>query len=60
MRVTTKGRVTIPQEIRNRLGLLPHNWPETTRAFARPACTRVKAPGGVWFWKPSAGAPIPG
>ncbi|MGH9631859.1 MAG: AbrB/MazE/SpoVT family DNA-binding domain-containing protein [Bryobacteraceae bacterium] len=24
MRVTTKGQVTIPQEIRNRLGLLPH------------------------------------
>lgn len=24
MRVTTKGQVTIPQEIRNRLGLLPY------------------------------------
>lgn len=24
MRVTTKGQVTIPQEIRDRLGLLPH------------------------------------
>jgi AbrB family looped-hinge helix DNA binding protein len=24
MRVTSKGQVTIPQEIRNRLGLLPH------------------------------------
>lgn len=24
MHVTTKGQVTIPQEIRNRLGLLPH------------------------------------
>jgi len=24
MRVTSKGRVTIPQEIRNRLGLLPN------------------------------------
>ena len=24
MRITTKGQVTIPQEIRNRLGLLPH------------------------------------
>jgi AbrB family looped-hinge helix DNA binding protein len=24
MQVTTKGQVTIPQEIRNRLGLLPH------------------------------------
>ena len=24
MRVSTKGQVTIPQEIRNRLGLLPY------------------------------------
>jgi AbrB family looped-hinge helix DNA binding protein len=24
MRVTSKGQVTIPQEIRNRLGILPH------------------------------------
>ena len=24
MRLTTKGQVTIPQEIRERLGLLPH------------------------------------
>jgi len=24
MQVTSKGQVTIPQEIRNRLGLLPH------------------------------------
>jgi bifunctional DNA-binding transcriptional regulator/antitoxin component of YhaV-PrlF toxin-antitoxin module len=24
MQVTTKGQFTIPQEIRNRLGLLPH------------------------------------
>ena len=24
MKVTSKGQVTIPQEIRNRLGLLPH------------------------------------
>ena len=24
MQITKKGRVTIPQEIRNRLGLLPH------------------------------------
>lgn len=24
MRITSKGQVTIPQEIRNRLGLLPH------------------------------------
>lgn len=24
MHITTKGQVTIPQEIRNRLGLLPH------------------------------------
>jgi AbrB family looped-hinge helix DNA binding protein len=25
MRVTTKGQVTIPQEIRERLGILPHS-----------------------------------
>jgi AbrB family looped-hinge helix DNA binding protein len=24
MQITTKGQVTIPQEVRNRLGLLPH------------------------------------
>ena len=24
MRITRKGQVTIPQEVRNRLGLLPH------------------------------------
>jgi len=24
VRITTKGQVTFPQEIRNRLGLLPH------------------------------------
>jgi AbrB family looped-hinge helix DNA binding protein len=24
MRITTKGQVTIPQEVRDRLGLLPH------------------------------------
>jgi len=24
MQITTKGQVTIPQDIRNRLGLLPH------------------------------------
>jgi AbrB family looped-hinge helix DNA binding protein len=24
MRITSKGQVTIPQEVRNRLGLLPH------------------------------------
>ena len=29
MQITSKGQVTIPQEIRNRLGLLPH----TTVAF---------------------------
>ena len=25
MRVTTKGQVTIPQDIRERLGILPHS-----------------------------------
>jgi AbrB family looped-hinge helix DNA binding protein len=25
MRITTKGQVTIPQDIRERLGLLPHS-----------------------------------
>jgi AbrB family looped-hinge helix DNA binding protein len=25
MRITTKGQVTIPQELRERLGLLPHS-----------------------------------
>ena len=43
MRITQQSQVTIPQDIRNRLGLLPHtksrssNWPAITRAFARLA-----------------------
>lgn len=41
MRITTKGQVTIPQEIRERLGLLPHTEVELEvegdRAVLRPA-----------------------
>ncbi len=41
MRITSKGQVTIPQEIRERLGLLPHTEVEFAvergRAVLRPA-----------------------
>ena len=48
MRITTKGQVTIPQDIRERLGLLPHMEVEFTvdgdsvriRKAARPARAR--------------------
>jgi len=46
MQITTKGQVTIPQEIRNRLGLLPHTKVEFELAGD---CARIRkakpAPG---------------
>jgi AbrB family looped-hinge helix DNA binding protein len=51
MQVTTKGQVTIPQEIRNRLGLLPNTEVEFELAGDH-------APGDVWRWNSSAGPPI--
>jgi AbrB family looped-hinge helix DNA binding protein len=48
MRITSKGQVTIPQEIREKLGLLPHSEVEFTivgnsariRKKGRPTTTR--------------------
>jgi AbrB family looped-hinge helix DNA binding protein len=43
MQVTSKGQVTIPQEIRNRLGLLPHT--KVTFELARDYA-RIRKAGG--------------
>lgn len=45
MRVTSKGQVTIPQEIRERLGLLPDT--EVEFIAERNAVRIVKARGGA-------------
>lgn len=47
MHITSKGQVTIPQEIRNRLGLLPHTEVEFEFAgdHARIRKTRDKGEG---------------
>jgi len=47
MQVTSNGQVTIPQEIRNQLGLLPNtewssNWLATMPASAKPQIARRK------------------
>jgi len=45
MRITTKGQVTIPQDIREQLGLLPHSEVEFTiergHAVLRPVTGRA-------------------
>ena len=45
MRVTTKGQVTIPQAIRNKLGLLPDS--EVVFELDRDAVRIRKAPGAT-------------
>ena len=49
MQITSKGQVTIPQEIRNRLGLLPHTEVEfeLNGDHARLRKARHKAGKGV-------------
>lgn len=42
MQITTKGQVTIPQEIRNRLGLLPHTEVEFELAEDHARIRKVK------------------
>jgi AbrB family looped-hinge helix DNA binding protein len=44
MQVTSKGQVTIPQEIRNRLGLLPHTRVEFELAKDH---ARIRKAGGA-------------
>jgi bifunctional DNA-binding transcriptional regulator/antitoxin component of YhaV-PrlF toxin-antitoxin module len=55
MQITTKGQVTIPRQIRNRLSLLPHTKVEFAlggdhAAFARPGVRPAKASGDTWRW----------
>jgi hypothetical protein len=47
MQITSKGQVTIPLEVRNRLGLLPYTRlnsrsPEVTPGFANPGARTVQ------------------
>jgi len=50
MQITSKGQVTIPQEVRNRLGLLPHTEVEFEisgdHARIRKARHAIRAGGG--------------
>lgn len=47
MQITSKGQVTIPQEIRNRLGLLPHTKVEFELAGDHARLRKARqAPGG--------------
>ncbi len=65
MRITGKGQVTIPKEIRRfaadsvfcRIRELSSSWPVTTLAFARLDSSRMKAGGEAWLSKASA-APL--
>jgi AbrB family looped-hinge helix DNA binding protein len=64
MQITSKGQVTIPQEIRNRLGLLPHTKVEFElagdHARIRKARRRpVKASEDAWPWRSSASPQTP-
>jgi len=43
MQITTKGQVTIPQEIRKRLGLLPHTKVEFELAGDHARIRKAKA-----------------
>jgi AbrB family looped-hinge helix DNA binding protein len=44
MRVTSKGQVTIPQEIRNHLGLLPHTQVEFELAGDHARIRKTRRP----------------
>ncbi|MBZ5621328.1 MAG: AbrB/MazE/SpoVT family DNA-binding domain-containing protein [Acidobacteriia bacterium] len=47
MQITTKGQVTIPQEIRNRLGFLPHTKVEFEMAGDHARIRKARSqPGG--------------
>jgi AbrB family looped-hinge helix DNA binding protein len=51
MRITSKGQVTIPQEIRTRLGLLPHTKVEFELAGDHARIRKAR---------PTAGESVPG
>lgn len=44
MQITSKGQVTIPQEIRNRLGLLPHTQVEFELATDHARIRKARRP----------------
>jgi AbrB family looped-hinge helix DNA binding protein len=44
MQITTKGQVTIPQEIRNQLGLLPHTEVEFEMAGDHARIRKARRP----------------
>ena len=46
MQITSKGQVTIPQEIRNRLGLLPHTKVEFELAGDHACIRKARRPPG--------------
>jgi AbrB family looped-hinge helix DNA binding protein len=46
VQITTKGQVTIPQEIRNRLGLLPHTNVEFEIAGHHALIRKARRPSG--------------
>jgi len=46
VQITTKGQVTIPQEIRNRLGLLPHTKVEFELAGDHALIRKARHPAG--------------
>jgi AbrB family looped-hinge helix DNA binding protein len=46
MQITSKGQVTIPQEIRNRLGLLPHTKVEFELAGDHARIRKARRPPG--------------
>ena len=46
MQITGKGQVTIPQEIRNRLGLLPHTQVEFELAGDHARIRKARRPPG--------------
>ena len=47
MQITTKGQVTIPQEIRNQLGLLPHTEVEFELAGDHARIRKARHVSGV-------------
>lgn len=47
MQITTKGQVTIPQEIRNQLGLLPHTEVEFEIAGDHARIRKIKRATGA-------------
>jgi AbrB family looped-hinge helix DNA binding protein len=47
MQITSKGQVTIPQDVRNRLGLLPHTEVEFEVAGDHARIRKAKPAGGV-------------